>query len=154
MKTPPRPEVRNAARVLLLDPDDRVLLIRGGDPAAPEAGTWWITPGGGLEPGEDARTAAIREVEEETGHRLADVEGPVLRRSSVFPFDGRLIEQRELYFTARVPAFEPQRTGWTELERRALHGTAWWTADDLRSTADTVYPEGLADLVAQAAARS
>jgi hypothetical protein len=33
--------------VLLLDDAGRVLLFRGGDPAAPERGTWWITPGGG-----------------------------------------------------------------------------------------------------------
>lgn len=148
MKTPPRPQVRNAARVLLLDPEGRVLLIRGGDPAAPEAGTWWITPGGGLEAGEDARAAAIREVEEETGHRLPDVTGPVLRRSSVFVFDGRLLDQRELYFTARTPAFTPSDAGWTELERRELHEHRWWAVDELRTTADTVYPEGLADLVA------
>lgn len=150
MKTPPRPVVRNAARVLLLDPAGRVLLVRGGDPERPEAGTWWITPGGGLEPGEDARTAAIREAFEETGHRVAELEGPVARRSSVFPFDGRLIEQREQYFVARVPAFEPTTEGWTELERRALTGLRWWTVEELRATEDTVYPERLADLVADA----
>lgn len=150
MKDPRRPVVRNAARVLLIDPAGRVLLLRGGDPAAPEAGTWWITPGGGLEPGEDARAAAIREVAEETGHRLEAVGDPVLRRSSVFPFDGRLLDQRELYFVARVPAFEPERSGWTELERRELHEQRWWTLAELRSTRDTVYPETLADLVASA----
>ena len=149
MKTPPRPVVRNAARVLLLDPSGRVLLILGGDPAAPAAGSWWITPGGGLEPGEDARTAAIREVAEETGHQLQEVTGPVLRRSSVFPFDGRLIEQREVYFVAHVPAFEPTRSGWTELEQRALHRAAWWTVARLRATTEVVHPEGLADLVEQ-----
>ena len=148
MKDPRRPVLRNAARALLIDPDDRVLLIRGGDPSAPEAGTWWITPGGGLEPGEDALTAARREVREETGHEVADLSGPVLRRSSVFPFDGRLLEQRELYFTARVPAFAPSHAGWDELERRSLVETRWWSVEELRSTADTVYPEALADLVA------
>ncbi|GAA4756127.1 NUDIX hydrolase [Amnibacterium soli] len=152
MKTPPRPVVRLAARVLLLDPQDRVLLVLGGDPAQPKAGTWWITPGGGVEAGEDARAAALREAFEETGHRVDSLVGPVARRSSVFPFDGRLIEQREQYFVARVPAFEPTRTGWTELEQRALHGFRWWTVDELRSTRETVFPERLADLVADALA--
>ena len=152
MKTPPRPVVRNAARVLLLDPAGRVLLVRGHDPDHPEAGGWWFTPGGGLEPGEDARAAAVREAFEETGHRVADLTGPVARRSSVFPFEGRLIEQRELYFVAHVPAFEPSSAGWTELERRALSGARWWTLDELRGTAETVFPETLADLVADALA--
>ncbi|MBW4041809.1 MAG: NUDIX domain-containing protein [Acidobacteria bacterium] len=152
MKTPPRAVVRNAARVLLLDPEGRVLLVEGGDPADPGAGTWWFTPGGGVEAGEDARAAALREAFEETGHRVAELRGPVARRSSVFPFDGRLIEQRELFFVARVPAFEPTTVGWTELEQRALAGLRWWTLDDLRATTATVYPEHLADLVAEALA--
>jgi 8-oxo-dGTP pyrophosphatase MutT (NUDIX family) len=152
MKTPPRPVVRNAARVLLLDPDDRVLLVQGGDPADPAAGTWWFTPGGGLEPGEDARTAATREAFEETGYRVGELTGPVARRSSVFPFEGRLIEQREQFFVARVPAFEPSTEGWTPLERRALTGLGWWTLDALRVTDQTVYPPNLAALVADALA--
>jgi 8-oxo-dGTP pyrophosphatase MutT (NUDIX family) len=57
--------VRRAARVILLDPQDRVLLMRydGGPPS----GSHWATPGGGLNPGEDYREAAVRELAEETG---------------------------------------------------------------------------------------
>lgn len=147
MKTPPRPVVRRAARVLLLDPDGRVLLVQGGDPSRPEAGTWWFTPGGGLEAGESEADAAVREAEEETGHRLVAVEGPVARRTAVFPFDGRLIEQREAFFTARVPAFAPHDGGWTELERRSLTGLRWWTRTELRGTTATVFPADLLDLL-------
>ena len=150
MKTPPRPVVRNAARVLLIDPDGRALLVRGGDPQRPEGDGWWFTPGGGMEPGEDARTAAVREAFEETGCRVAELEGPVARRSSVFPFDGQLIEQREQFFVAHVPPFDPTDAGWTDLERRVLTGSRWWTVDELRATAETVYPENLADLIAAA----
>ena len=46
--------MRNAARVLLIDPGGRLLLVHGGDPADPSAGSWWFTPGGGMEPGESA----------------------------------------------------------------------------------------------------
>lgn len=148
MKTPPRPVVRNAARALLIDPEGRVLLLEGSDPADAAAGTWWITPGGGVEEGEDARTAAIREAFEETGHHVVHLRGPVARRSSVFPFDGRVIEQREQYFVAHVPAFEPTTEGWTELEQRSLAGLRWWTLEELRTTTATVYPEHLADLLA------
>ena len=70
----------------------------------------------------------------------------------MFRFDGRLIEQREQYFVAHVPPFEPTSDGWTELERRVLSGTRWWTLDELRGTAETVFPEHLADLVAGALA--
>lgn len=55
--------------------DDQILLIRRGKP--PKQGEWSL-PGGHVEPGEDVRSAAQREVEEETGlrvhlHDLVDV---------------------------------------------------------------------------------
>jgi ADP-ribose pyrophosphatase YjhB (NUDIX family) len=49
---------RVAARVVLLDRAGRVLLFRGCDPWQPAAGIWWITPGGGVEPGESLEQAA------------------------------------------------------------------------------------------------
>ena len=57
--------VRRAARVVLLDPDDRVLLMRYDD--GPPNGSHWSTPGGGLSAGEDYQAAAARELAEETG---------------------------------------------------------------------------------------
>src|SRR5215472_817894 len=50
---------RLAARVVLLDPQDRVLLMRYDE--GPPNGIHWATPGGGLNAGEDYRAAAIRE---------------------------------------------------------------------------------------------
>src|SRR5699024_5779123 len=76
---------RRAARVLLLDDRDRLLLVRGHDVDDPGR-TWWFTLGGGIDPGESAREAAVREVQEETGLRIAegDLTGPVLTRSAIF----------------------------------------------------------------------
>ena len=51
--------VRLAARVVLLDPDDRVLLMRYDD--GPPNGSHWTTPGGGLNEGEDYPDDALRE---------------------------------------------------------------------------------------------
>ena len=144
---------REAARVLLLDEDDRVLLIQGSDPAAPELGSWWITPGGGLEHGETPEAAAAREVWEETGIELPAVAGPLWERTETFPFDGVLVTQHELYFTARVAHFEPAGAALTDLEQRATIGMRWWTVDELRATASRVYPENLLDLLAGAAGR-
>ena len=138
---------RRAARVLLLDPDDRILLLHGFDPLDPDR-QWWFTPGGGVEAGEDLRAAVRREVQEETG--IVDVElGPVIaRRSSAFSFDGRSYDQDEWYFLARTGTTATDTSGQTELERRSTDGLRWWTGADLLGTAETVYPEALAPLLA------
>ncbi len=52
------------ARLVLVDPDEQVYLIR--HTYAPG----WHFPGGGVEPGESSEAAAGRELSEESGYRL------------------------------------------------------------------------------------
>ena len=62
----PRPPLRVGAYAVVVR-DGSVLLARwiGSDPPR------WTLPGGGLDHGEDPRAGAVREVEEETGYRVA-----------------------------------------------------------------------------------
>ncbi len=138
---------RTAARVLILDAAGRVLLFRGGDPARPQDGEWWFTPGGGVEPGESLPAAARREIHEETGHRLGELGPVVLQRQARFSFEGQEYAQTEHYFRVRVERTEVDYSGWTEVERRAVRTHRWWTAEELRTTVETVYPPNLIDFV-------
>ena len=139
---------RNAARVVLVA-DGRVLLQQGFDPGRPEAGTWWITPGGGLNNAETVEDAAVREVLEETGLHLSPAQlGPVIAtRVAHFEFDGRQFRQSESFFAVHVEVFAPQHQGWDEVEQRALLDHRWWNVAELRATDEKVYPSELADLV-------
>jgi 8-oxo-dGTP pyrophosphatase MutT (NUDIX family) len=139
---------RRAARVLLLA-ERSVLLIKGFDPGRPDAGTWWLTPGGGVDDGESIETAAVREVFEETGLQLdPDELGPVVAtRVADFEFERRQYRQTEYFFTVEVASFTPRDHGWDDLERRSLLDQRWWTVDELRTTDATVYPNEIADLV-------
>ncbi|MGP3981163.1 NUDIX hydrolase [Streptomyces sp. KR80] len=144
-RRPGSPE-RRVARVVLLDPEDRILLLHGFEPADPES-TWWFTPGGGVEEGETREQAARRELAEETG--ITDVRlGPVLwRRSCSFPFDGRRWDQDEWYFLGRTTQTRTDTGGHTELERRSVTGLRWWTCEELSVAHETVYPIRLAELL-------
>jgi 8-oxo-dGTP pyrophosphatase MutT (NUDIX family) len=138
------PILRTSGRVLLVDGADRVLLLRGSDPAAPGAGDWWFTPGGGLDPGESAEQGARRELREETGLDLAEVGLPVWVRTAEFTFLGRRYRQAETFFLARVDGHVVDFSGHTEVERDAVHEFRWWTLDELDASEVIVYPTTLA----------
>ncbi|MFI6860979.1 NUDIX hydrolase [Streptomyces sp. NPDC050421] len=139
-------ETRKVSRLVLLDPEDRILLMHGFEPEDP-ASTWWFTPGGGLEGDETREQAALRELAEETG--ITDVQlGPLLwQRMCSFPFDGRRWEQDEWYFMARTTQTTTDTSGQTGLERRSVAGLRWWTSAELSAARETVYPTRLAELL-------
>lgn len=140
--------VRLAARVLLLDPQDRVLLMRYDDP--PPDGRHWSTPGGGLNPGEDYPQAALRELAEETGWTDITLAGEILRRARLLRHGGVRTRQLERLYQARTSTPGREIRGVEAMH--AADGIAawrWWTLAELDATTELVFPEGIADLIRQ-----
>ncbi|MDX8035809.1 NUDIX domain-containing protein [Lentzea sp. BCCO 10_0856] len=140
---------RPSARIVLTDTAGRVLLFQGFDPARPQE-LFWFTVGGGVEDGEELRDTAVREAFEETGVKLAPEQlvGPIWRRRAVFSFDGQTFDAEEWFFHASVDG-EPavDTSGFNDVEEHSISAYRWWTAEELESTDDTVYPVQLAELL-------
>lgn len=150
MSWPGTPVPRVGGRILLIDPRDRVLLIHE---RIEHGRTHWLTPGGGVEGGEDPGRAAVREVYEETGLRvsLPPTARPVLVARRTWSWAGVTYDQTDHYFAARVPADPAVRPrGLTAMETETLLGHRWWSAAALRASGAMLVPHDLADLLERA----
>jgi 8-oxo-dGTP pyrophosphatase MutT (NUDIX family) len=144
--------LRRAARVILLDPDERVLLMRYDD--GPPNGRHWSTPGGGLEKSEDYQAAALRELAEETGWTDIALLAEVHRNSVEMEAGGRLVRQVERLYLARTGERCRPISGVDAMH--ASDGIAawrWWTLAELDSTHEAVWPAGLPGIIRNAGRR-
>jgi len=145
---------RPSARLLVVDPDGRVLLFRFDFQQGPLAGrVFWATPGGELDPGESFEAGARRELEEETG-LVIDHPGPVIdRREFVMRAPtGDEVWAEERYFLVRVDPFTLADAGWTALEREVMTEHRWWLPAEIDAAHEQIYPEDLTALLARALA--
>ncbi|MEU9546278.1 NUDIX hydrolase [Streptomyces mirabilis] len=137
------PPPRKAARAIVLDTDDRVLLLRYD-----EGGDFWATPGGSVEEGETDTVATLRELSEELGLDANAVQlgAQLAERTKDHLVGGREVRQVEKYFLARIAASAADSNRATQPDN--IRETRWWNIRELRTTTETVYPAGLADLIA------
>jgi 8-oxo-dGTP pyrophosphatase MutT (NUDIX family) len=138
--------------MFLIDDDRRVLLMHERRDIGSDS-THWITPGGGVEPGESLVQGAVREVYEETGLRvsLPGDARPIYAESVVFSIAGATYDQTNHYFLARVPSglvVEP--ASHTEVERLVVVGHRWWSLAELDASDVIREPVAMVEVITRA----
>jgi 8-oxo-dGTP diphosphatase len=135
---------RLAARILVIDPDDHLLLFHFTPDDRPPL---WATVGGEVDFGEDFEAAARRELFEETGI-VADPGARIAHRESDFTtFNGEPVHAIEHYFAVRVRAREIHFAAHTEMEKRVMRTFRWWSLKELNATEETIYPRDVAEIL-------
>jgi ADP-ribose pyrophosphatase YjhB (NUDIX family) len=121
--------VRDVVRGVLVDHERRVMLVKVDDADGEAA---WALLGGGVEPSEDRTSALVRELREELGIEVAAVGRLLWSRDYPFPRDGEVALWRERAYL--VAADGPIA---------ASANTRWWSAAELRTSADRFLPKEL-----------
>lgn len=141
--------MRTSSKLVVVDPDGRVLLLDCTDPGAP--GTrWQELPGGGIEAGEDGAQAAVREVLEEAGVVVPpETVGPLVW-TQVASFTWRrerhvaLHEGRVARLTAPPALAQIDLTG---EEQGTILGQRWWTPEEVAAHPGRFFPRSLPALL-------
>jgi len=65
-----------------------------------------------------------------------------------------MVQADERFFLVRIEALNVSAESWTDLEREVMGVHNWWSAAELRSTSEQVWPDDLPDLLVRIGAWS
>ena len=137
--------IRPSSRLIIVSPDNRVLLFRFcHKDGALRGKTYWATPGGGLEKNESFEQAAIRELFGETG-LIRTLTGPQIASQNftmMLP-SGETVLAEERFFMIDANTVELDRSGWSSNEQEVIRDYHWWTIEELIHTNETIFPRDL-----------
>jgi 8-oxo-dGTP pyrophosphatase MutT (NUDIX family) len=143
---------RRTARVILCKANQQIFLLNTHFDPEVGLGPRWLTPGGGIDPGETIQQAALRELFEETGLKLE----PEQLGELVWQSQGRwdwadgvnFHTYEDYFYLVRLERlgnadFILDDSGWTVDEHRDVLEHRWWDLTELKDSGEPVGPPDL-----------
>jgi len=138
---------RPTARILLINPQNEILLYKTHFDPEVELPPRWLTPGGGIDEGETERQTAVRELFEETGIKLAesDLSEPILVTSGTWLWGDGIHSHTytDTIYKYQIETFTPDTSHFTKDELRDVLEIKWWNVAELLASNEELAPHEL-----------
>lgn len=108
-----------------------------------QRGAFWCTIGGKIEPGETIKQAAYRELYEETGFGVEDIEfGPLVWHGvHQMIISGQHVELDETFYVAYLRSNKQINSdNFTENEKNGVTHTEWLSLDEIVKHTEPIFP--------------
>ena len=110
--------------------------------------SFWITPGGGANEGEDKIATLKRELLEEVGRNNFEVGPEVWRRDHQFSWGGQAYDQTDHFYLVYTERFIPTDANMPDqIEIDSFDGFRWWSLTEIEQSDEVFVPRRLGPLL-------
>jgi 8-oxo-dGTP diphosphatase len=141
--------IRKSARAILINNENKILLFKFIFKEMQEEKVIWVTPGGGVEPGEDFEATLKRELFEEIGLNCKSIGPWIWTKEVLFKGKERDFISHERYYLIKINNVDISFENMTLNEVTTLRGFKWWDVNELLSSKEEFFTSQIGKLFSE-----